>query len=186
MCTFAGILLVFWLDKKSSQCIRPRFGEEASELGSAAAVGSRTSVDDPAVPTDDGSCPIEYPRHSLEDVRAGTLPYLMGGIAQRPGCAICNRTDGWSLPCLYKNGPLCPGWVQTGLIDSWVARGFALPLTLTPCDLWPHLHGRTLFFMGDSMMLDFFKVLPPALSCGRPACLSFVPKGMLMHKHAYA
>ena len=87
---------------------------------------------------------------------------------------------------MYKNGPLCPGWVQTGLIDSWVARGFALPLTLTPCDLWPHLHGRTLFFMGDSMMLDFFKVLPPALSCGRPACLSFVPKGMLMHKHAYA
>ena len=105
------------------------------------------------------ACPVEYRRHSLGELRDGAArPYLLGGIGDRPGCAACNRTDGWALPCRFLNGPLCPDWVQRSIINGWLSRLYELPLTLTPCDLWPHIRGRTLFIMGDSMALDFFKV----------------------------
>ena len=101
-------------------------------------------------------CPLEYRRLSVEDIKGGQKPYLLGG-AQQPTCTNCARSDGWATVCQFKSGQLCPDWVQQRVISSWVERGYELALGLTPCDLWPHIRGRTLFLMGDSMMLDFYK-----------------------------
>lgn len=46
----------------------------------------------------------------------------------------------------------CSEEVQWGILKSWVGRRYELPLTLTPCDMWRHLAGRTLFLAGDSIM----------------------------------
>ena len=55
-------------------------------------------------------------------------------------------------------GPVCPEWLQEQLL-SWLIDGaeqgrpgFKEMLTLTPCDIFPMLRGRTLWLMGDSMM----------------------------------
>ena len=55
-------------------------------------------------------------------------------------------------------GPVCPEWLQEQLL-SWLIEGaeagrpgFKEMLTLTPCDIFPLLRGRTLWLMGDSMM----------------------------------
>ena len=137
-------------------------------------VGSRSSCGAPELPAPEPACPVEYRRHTLAELRDGARPYLLGGIGDRPGCAACNRTDGWALPCRFKNGPLCPDWVQRSIVKGWLSRLFVLPLTLTPCDLWPHIRGRTLFIMGDSMSLDFFKVGEPFSSCLPAVWLSSV------------
>ena len=101
-------------------------------------------------------CPLPYLRLSLEDIRAGQRPYLLGGV-QQPNCTNCHRTDGWGQSCQFKRGPVCPAWVQERIVQAWLARGHELALTFTPCDLWQHIQGRTLFILGDSMALDFFK-----------------------------
>ena len=133
-------------------------------------VGIRSSCGAPlAAP--EPACPLEYRRHSLEELRDGARPYLLGGIGDRPDCAACNRSDGWALPCRFKNGPLCPDAVQRSIINGWLSRLFVLPLTLTPCDLWPHIRGRTLFIMEDSMSLDFFKVGALSARAGWVNCL---------------
>ncbi len=41
-----------------------------------------------------------------------------------------------------------PAFRPQSILGSWAERGFELPLTLTPCDLWRHIRGRTLFMMG--------------------------------------
>ena len=55
-------------------------------------------------------------------------------------------------------GPVCPDWLQEQLL-SWMIEsaergrpGFREMLTMTPCDIFPLLRGRTLWLMGDSMM----------------------------------
>jgi signal transduction histidine kinase len=67
----------------------------------------------------------------------------------------------------FKSGQLCSDWVQQGIINNWVERGYELALGLTPCDLWPLIQGRTLFLMGDSMMLDFYKASLGRAGLGR-------------------
>ena len=59
--------------------------------------------------------------------------------------------------CRFR-GPVCPEWLQEQLL-SWLIEGaeagrpgFKEMLTLTPCDIFPLLRGRTLWLMGDSMM----------------------------------
>lgn len=53
---------------------------------------------------------------------------------------------------------VCPLWLQRKLLHEWVARGWAGPVTLTPCDLWRfigpagHFQGRTLWLIGDSQV----------------------------------
>lgn len=53
---------------------------------------------------------------------------------------------------------VCPRWLQRALLGAWVARHWAGPLTLTPCDLWRFLgpagraRGRTLWLIGDSQV----------------------------------
>ena len=102
-------------------------------------------------------------------MEGGRKPYLWGGMENsgRP-----QREELWSRLCQFKeshyydagNGRKwptlgsCSEEVQWGQLRSWVARGYGLPLSLTPCQLWRHLEGRTLWLMGDSIMQDFFLV----------------------------
>ncbi len=53
---------------------------------------------------------------------------------------------------------MCPDWLQEQLL-SWMIEsaergrpGFKEMLTLTPCDLFSLVRGRTMWLMGDSMM----------------------------------
>ncbi len=53
---------------------------------------------------------------------------------------------------------MCPDWLQEQLL-SWMIEsaergrpGFKEMLTMTPCDLFSLVRGRTLWLMGDSMM----------------------------------
>lgn len=66
-------------------------------------------------------------------------------------------------------GPVCPEWLQEQLL-SWLIDGaeqgrpgFKEMLTLTPCDIFPLLRGRTLWLMGDSMMQVRRRLLVPPL-----------------------
>ena len=59
--------------------------------------------------------------------------------------------------CRFR-GPVCPDWLQEQLL-SWMIEsaergrpGFRDMLTMTPCDLFSLIRGRTLWLMGDSMM----------------------------------
>ncbi|KAL4438162.1 hypothetical protein ABPG77_010523 [Micractinium sp. CCAP 211/92] len=89
----------------------------------------------------------------------GQRPYIFGAEA-RPTCTNCRNTSVWGQFCQYRgSGPVCPDSVRQELLAAWVERGYELPLTLTPCDFWRHIKGRTLYMMGDSMMLDFFKAM---------------------------
>ncbi len=53
---------------------------------------------------------------------------------------------------------MCPLWLQHALLNDWIERRWAAPLTLTPCDLWRFLGpangfpGRTLWVIGDSQV----------------------------------
>lgn len=122
--------------------------------------GSAAAADD----VDEG-CPVTYERMTVQEIRASLWkpqwqrPYLFGAQA-RPACTNCREDKLWAHFCQYRShGPICPDWVQQSMLGSWLERGFELPLTLTPCDLWRHIRGRTLFMMGDSMMLDYYKAM---------------------------
>lgn len=118
--------------------------------------GSGSGNSGGGIAAEQAECPLEYRRLSVKDIQGGQKPYLLGG-AQQPTCTNCARSDGWATVCQFKSGQLCSDWVQQGIINNWVERGYELALGLTPCDLWPLIQGRTLFLMGDSMMLDFYK-----------------------------
>jgi hypothetical protein len=47
---------------------------------------------------------------------------------------------------------VCPRWLQRALLGAWVARRWAGPLTLTPCDLWRFLGPTGLWLIGDSQV----------------------------------
>lgn len=107
--------------------------------------------------TDGGPpCPLVFRRPSLDELREGAMPYLLGG-PQQPACTNCRRSGEWAEICQFKAGPLCSQGVQAAIKWGWLQRGHELALRLTPCDLWAHLRGRTLWLLGDSMMLDFYK-----------------------------
>ena len=106
-----------------------------------------------------GECPLTYRRLSVSEVRGGSpKPYLLGG-PQQPQCTNCKRSGQWADICQFKSGDLCADWLFWSVLEEWLGRGYALALQLTPCDLWPLLRGRTLFLLGDSQMLDFYKVI---------------------------
>ena len=103
-------------------------------------------------------------RHTLTEVRNHVwesdriTPYLLGG--QPPGCRNCQRSESmWADFCAYrKNGPVCPEWLQSSLQEDMGRRaGYEEALTMTPCDFWPLIQGRTLWISGDSTYLSFFK-----------------------------
>ena len=57
--------------------------------------------------TDGGPpCPLVFRRPSLDELREGAMPYLLGG-PQQPACTNCRRSGEWAEICQFKAGPLC-------------------------------------------------------------------------------
>jgi hypothetical protein len=121
---------------------------------------------------------------SVSEVRGGSpKPYLLGG-PQQPQCTNCKRSGQWADICQYKSGDLCADWLFWSVLEEWLGRGYELALQLTPCDLWPLLRGRTLFLLGDSQMLDFYKVISglaqtPAFKAAFKATRKLLPAACL-------
>lgn len=86
----------------------------------------------------------------MQEITKGNLPYLYGG--KPPGCKNCKSTEFVSKFCQY--GMLGHGQCDKGqiyyLVQLFLDREFYEILQFTPCDLWPLLKGRTLYFSGDS------------------------------------
>ncbi|KAF6252526.1 hypothetical protein COO60DRAFT_1552723, partial [Scenedesmus sp. NREL 46B-D3] len=114
------------------------------------------------------SCPVYYKRQELEHIQDGRDPYLFGGIYKERPCLNCRRGGLWSKFCSFGTQPTGqPHWdqqicsaQQTGFVKSTLRlkQGPEM-LQLTPCDLWPHLRGRTLWVIGDSMAKDLYRAL---------------------------
>lgn len=51
-------------------------------------------------------CPLVFRRLSLDELRQGAVPYLLGG-PQQPACTNCRRSGEWAEICQFKAGPLC-------------------------------------------------------------------------------
>lgn len=101
-------------------------------------------------------CPVQYKRHQLQDVAAGrAIPYLFGGIYHNRECSSCKRQRLWPAWCSFKgtsvpmwDRQLCSAPTTQAIIDEAVDAGDAQLLTLTPCDLWHYLRGRTTWIIG--------------------------------------
>jgi hypothetical protein len=105
------------------------------------------------------TCPIQYTRHSLEDIssRAKT-PYLLGGIYDDSrNCRNCKRGGLWADFCSfqplgksrYYDMQLCSSSTVEAVVNGALKQDNAADLlTLTPCDLWPYLKGRTTWIIG--------------------------------------
>ncbi len=58
-----------------------------------------------------------------------------------------------------SHGEVCPDYLKMELLTGWISRadqgapGVKEMLTLTPCDLFPFIRGRTLWILGDSQAL---------------------------------
>jgi hypothetical protein len=115
----------------------------------------------PAPPPAPPSCPLSYPRHSVEQVRSkARRPYLFGGIYGSSGrpCPNCNRGGLWSNFCGFSRLEKVPYWhlqvCNASTVESFIAE-HVLPqanaaevVSLTPCDLWHFLRGRTTWVIG--------------------------------------
>ena len=77
------------------------------------------------------------------------MPYLYGGRPER--CAVCDADEPVAQQCQFgiAGFGIC-GWMRDKLVKGYLARGVTEILTFTPCDMWPLVAGRTLFFTGDS------------------------------------
>ena len=77
------------------------------------------------------------------------MPYIYGGRPER--CAVCDADEPVAQQCQFgiAGFGIC-GWMRDKLVKGYLARGVTEILTLTPCDMWPLVAGRTLFFTGDS------------------------------------
>ena len=124
-------------------------------------VPQTTAADHKVLQSSDG-CPYPYKRHSVDDIQNGQVPYLFGG-ERRPDCRHCSSGKTWSNFCKYDNAlpgnPACGADRKKWLIDGFLERGFHDILTITPCDLFPLVKGRTIWVVGDSQSLDMSKAL---------------------------
>ena len=94
-----------------------------------------------------------------QEIRGGRYPYLYGGRPE--GCTKCQSEEHVAKFCQFglDGYGQCWGGRREQLVQYYLQRGFTDILTFTPCDLWPLLKGRTLFFSGDSQT----QVLTPNL-----------------------
>ena len=86
----------------------------------------------------------------MQEISKGSLPYLYGG--KPPGCKNCKSNDLVGKFCQYGmtgHGQCDKGQIYY-LVQQFLDREFYEILQFTPCDLWPLLKGRTLYFSGDS------------------------------------
>ena len=107
-------------------------------------------------------CPFPYSRHTVKQVEHGQRPYIFGGDRQ-PQCWHCGSNKTWSNFCRFDKelpgNPACGKDRLTWLIQGLLDRGFHDILTMTPCDLFQQVRGRTVWIVGDSQSLDFSKAL---------------------------
>ena len=102
------------------------------------------------------ACPLRYERHSIEDVASGAVaPYLYGGIYDRANCTNCKTEGLWANFCGRKPSgiklydlQLCDARAVKGLMTTLLQQEDAGALTLTPCDLWAFMRGRTSWIIG--------------------------------------
>ena len=98
--------------------------------------------------------------HSAPAIRAACPP-LQQGLrrplqASRAACSTlaeagCELRRGWCR-VFQHTAHLCSREQQAGIVRYLLQRGFWEPLQFTPCHLWPHLRGRTLWILGDSQV----------------------------------
>ena len=103
-------------------------------------------------------CPMKYVRHSLEGVASGALtPYLYGGIYNRPNCTNCESAYSGIWPSLCGVTPIgvahydrqiCHGATIKSLVTTLLQQEDTGALTMTPCDLWKFMRGRTAWIIG--------------------------------------
>ena len=124
-------------------------------------------------------CPKHYPPLSREAILNGTKPYILGGRPKE--CVNCESHHVYSQFCRFDlNSSLSQYWADKDPFMRWTAVGkiencelrfqnsFQARLidlnewdmlSMTPCDLWGLIRGRTVWFAGDSMTKDFFKAV---------------------------
>ncbi|CAL5228742.1 g11927 [Coccomyxa viridis] len=122
--------------------------------------GSRKAL---FIKSEAASCPVSYPKLSIKEISKGSLPYLYGG--KPPGCKNCKSNDLVGKFCQYGmtgHGQCDKGQIYY-LVQQFLDREFYEILQFTPCDLWPLLKGRTLYFSGDSQTQDFMKAAQCAM-----------------------
>ncbi len=105
-----------------------------------------------SLPADAGRKSVQKSKYQCpaQEIKGGRYPYLYGG---RPdGCRQCQSEEYVSKFCQFgmDGHGQCWGGRREQLIHYYLERGFTDILTFTPCDMWPLLRGRTLFFSGDS------------------------------------
>jgi hypothetical protein len=101
-------------------------------------------------------CPIAYLRHNTTNIKAeNALPYLFGGIYARPECTVCKEKTLWSLYCGrhsigldFYDRQICSQKTVKNVIRDVLQLDDVGALTLTPCDLWKYLRGRTTWILG--------------------------------------
>ena len=104
-------------------------------------------------------CPLQYPRLNAKQIKAGQKPYIYGGNAS--DCTMCKVSDPQARFCRKEAGAhTCSEELQKALLDGQLNEMQRSDiLTFTPCDLWPHFTGRTVWVSGDGTMEDMFKAL---------------------------
>jgi hypothetical protein len=118
---------------------------------------------------DGPTCPVSYERHSWRQIADGAVvPWLFDGAYRNseagPGgrpCVNCKRGSLWPTWCGRRKTGIVNGWDLaqcspdqiTRIIDE-VGRHKDVreALRMTPCDLFQHLRGRTLWIIGCALM----------------------------------
>lgn len=108
----------------------------------------------------DSACPIKYAKLTADQVKAGSKPYIYGGPSE--DCVLCKSEEREARFCRKVEGDphVCSKDLQNALIGGQLnelARSGIL--TFSPCDMWPHLKGRTAWFAGDGTQEDMFRAL---------------------------
>ena len=107
----------------------------------------------------DSSCPLQYPRLTADQIRTGSKPYIYGGAPE--DCVLCKSQEREARFCRKEEDPhVCSKDLQKALIGGQLNEMEKSDiLTFTPCDMWPHLKGRTIWFSGDGTQEDMFRAL---------------------------
>jgi hypothetical protein len=101
-------------------------------------------------------CPVDYKRHDIKDIASGAVtPYLFGGIHNRTNCVNCKRGGLWPTFCGWKatglkfyDLQLCSANITKAVVEEALQRDDPGPLTMTPCDMWYYMRGRTMWIVG--------------------------------------
>jgi hypothetical protein len=106
------------------------------------------------------TCPFTYEEHSLVDIRSGAKrPYLFGGIFNQTqrDCINCKRGGLWANFCSFSirskavpfwDNQLCSSQTVDAVIGRVLEQNNHDLLSMTPCELWPYLRGRTTWVIG--------------------------------------